>query len=165
MRRILLLLSCLLILSVPARAWDYLRLGCTETEPWCLEAPLGEARVYLFHSTTGSIASRFTIDVSGAPGTTFVAFESPYGNSGQLGGEQWVAYGACKTGTILVGSIDMVTACGPLRVGTGASLDCSGTETSADTYGSLCVWCRENPRCYPSPTEQSTWGAVKALYR
>jgi hypothetical protein len=164
MRRILLLLACLLILSRPVRA-DHLWLCSEAGGQYCLAAPLGETRVFLFHSaTTGSVASRFTIDVTGAPGTTLLAFESPFGNIGQLGGEQWVGYGGCKTGA-LVGSIDMVAACGLLRVSHASAIDCSLTETSADTYGSLCVFCIENPVCYPSPTEQSTWGSVKALYR
>jgi hypothetical protein len=95
MRRILLLLACLLILSRPVRA-DHLWLCSEAGGQYCLAAPLGETRVFLFHSaTTGSVASRFTIDVTGAPGTTLLAFESPFGNIGQLGGEQWVGYGCC----------------------------------------------------------------------
>jgi hypothetical protein len=165
MRRTLLLLACLLTLSGPARA-DYLELYAETAYGSCQEAPLGETRVHLYHTTTtGSIASRFTIDVTGAPGTTLLFFESQFGNIGPLGGEQWVGYGTCQTGIVEVGRIYMVTACGLLRIGPATAFDCSQTETAAGASCTLCVFCAENPVCYPSATQPSTWGSVKALYR
>jgi hypothetical protein len=130
--------------------------------------PSGFAQLLVVHNYAFETAgSSFTVDISLAPGTTLLGFESLYPHAGQLGGVQSVAYGECKSGTIEVGTVLLVAGCGELRIAPATALDCSGGEHGAydNRVGALCTCGYQSLRCFPLPTEHFTWGKVKALYR
>jgi hypothetical protein len=115
--------------------------------------------------TTGATGSRFKCVLPA--GSSFFSFATGFTPVGNLMTDLSVGYGTCLTGTICIGSIVAILNPGTLST------------TAADGFASIiytdCVFA-EKPafggdayvgttgQC-PLPTQQSTWGSVKALYR
>jgi hypothetical protein len=165
MRKALFLSVCLLTAAPASRA--QVLLLCTGDYPngTCQLTQAGFQQLYVYeaYALEGATAVRFTFDVTNAPGTTLLGFESTFPHSGQLGGEISVSYGACLYSEILVGSVYLVADCGYLRFSSAASKTCLSAERVMSSWP-LCV-CEKTFLCFVLATEASTWGAVKALYR
>jgi hypothetical protein len=126
----------------------------------------GFQQLYVVHKfAVGSTGSTFTIDISQAPGTTLLGFTSAFvAYSGDPATGVTVDYGTCMSGSINIGFEYMVVACGQLDIRPAFSQFCTGQlKDAAQPYG-LCA-CIGTRECFPLPTEPSTWGSVKALYR
>jgi hypothetical protein len=143
----------------------------------------GLVTVFLWHTNTdGATASQFLLDVAAAGWTwlgdnwnfTTVIGQSTTGVS--------VAYGACLTSPISLGTINFFGNSAPTctRIGivpdpatlTGEieAVDCDETKffpTGGMMYVNPDITCTCNacPPPPPSPVEESTWGAIKSMYR
>jgi hypothetical protein len=111
------------------------------------------------------------MDLSGAPGTSFFAFNTPYVPIGNLTNDLSLGYGVCLTGTNSLGTVVASWGASGTVAITAADgfpdiiyTDCSFGELpghGGTAYvGSSAGDCNE-----PNPTQPSTWGQVKALYR
>jgi len=129
--------------------------------------PQGLQQLVVIHKySPGAVASRFTINVTAAPGAQLLAFQTEYSASGQLGSEQTVLYNTCMTASIVIGTLYLVMTCGEIRIAPATAVDCSFVEHAAwDNIATALCSCTGTSRCFPVPTEPSTWGSVKALYR
>jgi hypothetical protein len=170
MKRTLLLLFSLLLISNAALA-DHIGIYSDPSGAECrLTAGVTTAWVIHKYNATGATASRFRIDSSSLVGTIFV-FNSTYVTIGNWNTDVSIAYGGCLSGPIVLGSFLMNATGGRLyvREAQGQSCivytDCNFSEYCA-TGGNACVACQSSCECQIcAPTEQSTWGSVKALYR
>ncbi len=174
MKRILLLLVSLLLISSVAMA-DHIGIYSDATGQSCYLGNIAgqfSPNVTVIHKfASGAVGSRFNITFPA--GTAFFGFNSSYLQSCDpgpcTGNDLVMAYGACRSGDIVLGTINAIYGVGTLRV-VHADLsidlyyaDCSFVEKPA-TGGSAYVGtpgaCGE-----VVATQPSTWGSVKALYR
>jgi hypothetical protein len=121
--------------------------------------------------TPGATASRFRLQLPA--GSAFFAFNSQYQVLGSILDDGTVQYGQCLNGSFPIGTITAILTQGVLWVrpvdGQAYVLtaDCSFVEQIA-ACGSAAVGYGYSPycdSCLTLATEQSTWGAVKSLYR
>jgi hypothetical protein len=112
-----------------------------------------------------SYGSRFK--VSFPAGTSYFAFTSSFTTIGNLLDDLSFGYGTQQVGSIVLGTITAILANGTISVlkadsqATILYLDCNFAELEA-TGGNAYVG--TTGPC-PVPTQPSTWGQVKALYR
>src|SRR5262249_55949564 len=124
----------------------------------------------LHRFTLGATASRWYINAGFAPGTTILAFTTPYTTVGDIHNDLRVGYAQCLTGTIVLGTlvmvsggighIDLIAAQGFANI---IYTDCSSGEhpaTGGNAYMNGSNNCGEI-----DAVEPSTWGQVKSLYR
>jgi hypothetical protein len=168
MKRFLLLFVLALSFTRSARA-DYIMLCSDQNGSTCYTSVSSSVtHLYVWHfNSYGTRGAAFTIDISQVPGTTLLGFISPYSVSGDVNGTLSVFYNDCLEGSYLIGTVYLTLGCGEVRVAPASSFDCSfGLHTAySDLVGALCSCGTQTSRCFPSPTEQSTWGSVKAMYR
>ncbi len=173
MKRTLLLLVSLLLISSVAMA-DHIGIYSDATGQSCQLGNPGQfnPNVTVIHKfATGAIGSRFLITFPA--GTAFFGFNSSYLQSCDpgpcVGNDLVFAYGSCRTGSIVLGTINAIYGTGTLQVvHTDLVLDvlytdCSFVEKAA-TGGKAYVGTTGNCN-EPLATEASTWGSVKSLYR
>jgi hypothetical protein len=172
MKKVLLLMVAVLMISSVAMA-DHIGLYGDLAGSTCLVAPgfaQGNTAFVLHKFTTGATGSRWKINFPA--GSTIFAF-SPAGTFSPLGNvttDMSVGYGGCNTGTLYLGYC-----VGSLTAGAGAVVaadlqtnviytDCGFTQLNA-TGGTFTVGAAGPAPCGEVPTEPTTWGSVKALYR
>jgi len=113
--------------------------------------------------TLGSTGSQFKLQLP--PGSTFFSFSTTYTPVGSATTDLALGYGTCEFGSIALGTLIAILAPGQIKVlpadGQASIIvvDCTFTEHPA-TGGTGNVF----GNC-PVPTQPSTWGSVKALYR
>ena len=120
----------------------------------------------------GATGSIFRVDFSQAPGSTFIAFHSPFVPLGVLTTGIMIGYGGqCATGNIVVGTIEAILGPGILSVAPYTefpNIEYSACEAiNYPATGGTAIVGFEGPDDCSDPTaaEQSTWGRVKSLYR
>jgi hypothetical protein len=173
MKRTLWLLVSLLLISSAAMA-DHIGIYRDATGTSCalgnIAGQFNFDATVIHKSTAGATGSRFKFTIP--PATSFFAPISDYFNCGIAGcGDGFTfAYGGCKTGNIVIGTIDAIYGTGALQVipaGDQVSIiysDCSFVVKSA-TGGKAYVGTPGDCLEPPVATEASTWGSVKSLYR
>jgi hypothetical protein len=166
MRKMLLLWLCLLAGASAARA-NVLRL-CMDPASCDLIAPAGFYELYLIerYNNGGVSACRFTLDASTAPGTELLSFTSDYSFTGSVNTEIAVNFGSCTQEDVVVGRLFAVVACGYIGILNPFTYDCLQHIERSIYSNTFCVCARyPGSQCFELPTEPSTWGGVKALYR
>jgi hypothetical protein len=156
------LCACLLFLVPPASA-EFIVIYGDQGGSLCGLATAGYAKVYVFDYTATASGTKFRLDTTNVPGTTLIAFSSPYAFTGDVNSLISINYGACYSGSFLVGTIDLVAACGWLGFQDVTFIDCQQHETPGE--GWPFPVCTSDEYCPPFATEEATWGSVKALYR
>ena len=116
MKRLLLLISCLLVISSTARA-DHFGVFSDGTGSSCY---IGAAGVF---SPTATVIHKFSAGATGSrfkvtfpPGTVFFGFNTPYVPVGALNTDLSLGYGTCLTGSIVLGTINAIYGSGPGQV-------------------------------------------------
>jgi hypothetical protein len=134
-----------------------------------LQPGLSSTATIIQKFTLGATGSRFKMDLSLCPGTSFFAFSSPFFTIGVLTTDMSIGYGQCLTGNIVLGTILANWAPGTVSI-VAADLqsniyytDCSYTELPA-TGGHASI-SGDGHGCDFDAVQPSTWGGVKALYR
>jgi hypothetical protein len=119
--------------------------------------------------SNGSVGSRFKVVLP--PSSSFFGFNTPWNTTGSLTTGISVDYGACLTGSIVIGTMASILVPGVIEIqpadndlGYVVSVTCSGFQRYV--YPGNASVGGVPGGCYmPLPTESSTWGGVKALYR
>jgi len=170
MKRLLLLISGLLVISSPAWA-DQIGVFSDGTGSSCnlgnIAGQFSPTATVMHKFTTGATGSRFKVTFPA--GTAFFGFNTPYVPVGALNTDLSLGYGQCLSGSIVLGTINAIYGAGQGQV-EKADLqpiilytDCLFAELEA-TGGFFYVG--GTGACGPTtPVEPSTWGSVKALYR
>lgn len=171
MKRKLLLLSCLLVISSASWADEHIGVFSDATGSSCalgnIAGQFSSTATVMHRSTTGATGSRFKVTFP--VGTAFFGFNTPYVPVGALNTDLSLGYGSCLQGWFVLGTINAIYAAGtgvvekadlqPIILYT----DCVFAELPATggifTVGSS-SFCGQS-----TPVEPSTWGSVKALYR
>ena len=174
MKKVLLLMVAVLMVSSVAMA-DMITINTDASGSSCLLAPGFTTTTAILHKySTGSTGDRFYLDTSAAgAGTSVFSFTTSWVTVGTIQTDLSVAYGVCldtSTGPILLGTI-VAQLVGPGSIAIKAApiigqiiyTDCSFGEHPA-SGGTAYIGTQTGP-CEPIATQQSTWGAVKALYR
>ena len=172
MKKFLLLTMCLLMVSSAALA-DHIGVYSDGSASSCnlgnIAGQFSPTATVIHKFATGATTSDFNITFP--PGTAFFGFNSPYIPVPvvQPTGGISLGYGQCRTGNIVLGSINAIYAIGTAQIVHSDSFanilytDCSFASHSA-TGGTAYVGTTGNCN-EPLPVEPSTWGSVKALYR
>ena len=166
MKRMLVLLVSILVISSVAMA-DHIGVYGDENGQSCnLGAPgLTTTPTIIDTTTSGATGSRFKVTLPA--GSTFLGFNTPFPEIGDLPGDQSLGYGGCYTGSIVLGTIVAAVTAGTVEVlpaDNFASIiytDCSFGELNA-TGGKGYVGSGD---CLALAVEPPTWGRVKSLYR
>ena len=134
-----------------------------------------ETTAIIHKFAVGASASRFRVDHSAATGIIIVglAVPNPSVPVGSIETDMEVIYGSCRTGSVLVGNLQILWLSGPAGTlsvvkpqlfPTVTWFDCANLDHAA-TGGHATIG-GSNSNCgEPTPVEASTWGLVKALYR
>jgi len=171
MKRFLLLISCLLVISTTAWA-DVISVFSDASGASCsIGAPgvFSPTATVIHKFSTGATGSRFKVTFPA--GTAFFGFNTPYVPVGALNTDLSLGYGQCLNGLIVLGTINAIYGVGLGQV-EKADLqamilytNCLFAELPA-TGGKFVVGSGNgNYYCGETPVEPSTWGSVKALYR
>jgi hypothetical protein len=165
MRKLLLFVVAGLMISSAAMA-DNISVYSDCTGASCELAVGFTSTVAVVHKfTTGATGVRFKATLP--DGSSFFSFSTSYVPLGSLTSDLSVGYGQCLVGTICVGNIVAILNPGTLSTTAADGFttiiytDCVFAEKPAfggDAYVGTTGQC-------PLPTQQSTWGSVKALYR
>ncbi len=166
MKRVLLLTTCVLMISSVAMA-DHFGIYTDATGVACTFAPGFTSTATVIHKfTVGATGARFKITLPA--GSTFFSFSTPYTPVGDMTTDLSIAYGQCLSGSIVLGNIVAILTPGAMHL-LPADLfpniiytNCLFAELPA-TGGSAGVGSQID--CFPFAVEPSTWGSVKALYR
>ena len=169
MKRLLLLISCLLVISSASWA-DHFGVYSDGTGTSCalgnIAGQFSPTATVIHRFTAGATGSRFKVTFP--PGTAFFGFNTPYVPVGALNSDLSLGYGQCLSGMIVLGTINAVYGAGTGTV-EKADLqpiilftDCVFAELPA-TGGNFYVG--GSDYCGSTPVEPSTWGSVQALYR
>jgi len=172
MKKILLLMVAVLMVANVAMA-DNIGVYSDASGTSCILAPgFSFGVVTVLHKyTLGATGSRFMLDASNAPGTSLIAFTTPYTPVGNIAVDLALGYGGCEVGTVNLGTLTIIAALGYMDVKAATGFpdilytDCAFNEKLA--YGSR-TWIGTPPplaTCNEVATKASTWGQVKALYR
>lgn len=168
MKRVLLLLSVLLCITRPAMA-DHFGIYSDATGTECVinSGFTGGGHVYVIHQFANEvIGSSFGVTLPA--GSMFFGFQTPYDPIPVPGPTAInLVYPQCTSGTLALGTIIAILTPGQIQV-TGASglpivYDCSSQQPRFASAGT--GWVGVGDYCDELPTQQSTWGQVKALYR
>jgi hypothetical protein len=166
-------LALLLITSAAPAFADHIGIYRDATGQSCRLDPGYNNNATIIHKySLGATGSEFRVDFSQAPGSTFIAFHSPFVSLGDLTTGIAFAYGGrCLTGNIVVGTIEATLIAGSLQVTPRDGFwfimyaACATAEYTA-TGGTAIIGFEATGNCNdPTATEQSSWGRVKALYR
>jgi len=168
MRKALLLAISILLIASTAIA-DHIGIYRDSSGQSCRLDPGYSTNGTIIHKfSLGATGSTFRVDLSHAPGSTFIAFHSPFVPIGDLPTGISIGYGGrCTTGNIVVGTIEAMLSPGYLEVAPKIGFtvieytDCAGMYSA--TGGRAFIG--DDGDCVTVATEQSTWGHVKALYR
>ena len=188
MKRLLSVFLTLAISSVAAHA-DHIGIYSDQAGGSCyfssLVPPPGSNNAYVIHRfNVGSTASQFkVIDTSGLFATT-QTFPAGYLTIGTWNTDLSIAYGGCVIGDHVVATLSFLWFGAPVNCGQTlavapaptspipgevALVDCAQPSGNLETATAgtffLTSGCPSGPCDLGTPTEQSTWGAVKALYR
>jgi len=169
MKKVLLwTIACLFVASA-ARA-DHIAIYADEYGQVCnLNSGFSATATVLHKFSAGSTGSRFKMDLSLCPGTTFIDFITSFVTVGNLTSDLSIAYGVCSIGTIVLGTITADWAPGAVSIVAADSqtgvivADCDLDQQMA-TGGHASID-GDGHGCDQDPVEPSTWGGVKALYR
>jgi hypothetical protein len=166
MKRLLVLTVVLATMSQVARA-DHIGLYTDASGASCALAPGFTSLAAVIHKfSSGATGSHFAINFPA--GTSVYAFNSIFTVLGFITSDITIQYGACLTGTFMLGTIDATLVPGTIYVVAAAGFpsitvtDCSNVEHVArggQAYVGGTGDCGQ-----PVATEANTWGAVKALY-
>jgi hypothetical protein len=168
MKKVLLLMVAVLMISSVAMA-DHIGIYADASGASCSLAggfTTGTTVIHKF-ATAGTTGSRWYIDSSTLVGGIF-AFSTGFTTVGSYTNDLSVGYGACNTGSLVIGTLLMNATGGSMTVkaaigqSTIIVTDCNFGEKPA-TGGTAYVAGTGN--CGEVATEPSTWGQVKALYR
>ena len=169
--RYVLILFMLLLLSPNPAAADHLGVFTDQTASNCNLAPGFTGTAVVMHKfTLGTTMSRFRLEFPA--GSSFFAFNTPFVLVGSIQSDASVAYLQCLQVSVVVGTITAFLTEGILWVKPADGFsdvivsDCAFVETSA-TCGAAYVGIPDPycPTCQTVATDQTTWGAVKSLYR
>ena len=166
MKKVLLLMVAALMISSVAMA-DHISVYVDQDGTNCALGAPGFLQPYVVHKlTTGTTGSRFKVQFPA--GTNIFGFNTPYTPVGNIQSDISIGYGVCLTGSNSIGQISGNFTAGVVQV-LAADLqptiivtDCQVAEhpaTGGTAYVGTTGNCNE-----PVPTQQSTWGQVKALY-
>jgi hypothetical protein len=170
MKKVLLLMLMASVLMVANAAMaDFIGIYDDDAGSSCIIGA-GHNPFVIHKFSLGTTGSRWKIDVSAAPGTGILFFNPligvPVGNALT---DITVGYGACLTGTVVVGQAFLSSpGVGPITVRTAdgqimiVNIGCDFGEYAA-TGGTAYLGGAQGP-CDVA-TQPSTWGQVKALYR
>jgi len=166
----LLALALLPFIFVGSALADHIGIYRDSTAQSCNLAPgFNNTSVVMHKFCTGATGVHFRVDFSNAPGSTFLSFSTPYMPVGSLTTDLDVGYALCLQGSFVIGTITAVLSPGYLEVlpATGfphiiyESCDFSGYNATGGR-----AFIGGVQECDPGdPTEASTWGRVKSLYR
>jgi hypothetical protein len=165
------------VLTTSAQADDHIRIYGDEYGSTCvlaLRTP-GPVSSYVVHKVqwlSGTTGSRWK--VSDTSTLTATSASSPFTFFGDPYTDLSVGYGGCRTGIIHIMTLTHVwsgqpVSCGRLTLGpppvstTVLTTDCDYAVQPAK--GGVFYFDSGNHPCCPEPTETTSWGAVKALYR
>ena len=168
MKQMLLLVTAMLLVAGVAVA-DHIGIYSDATGTNCVLAPGFSTSATVVHKfSAGATGSRF--DLEFPAGTSFFSFGSafpcisvPVWNPDGIS----IGYCECLAGSIVIGTITAILAPGTIRVvpatgfATVMAADCGFVEHPA-TGGVAYVG---TPGPCMVPTDQTTWGKVKSLYR
>ena len=167
MKTLLLVLGITLGLTGVARA-DHITVAADAEGVQCYFADIGfNDQIFVVHKfSQGATTSRFKVVFP--PGSAFFGFISSYSTIGLLTSDMSVGYGTCLTGSWVIGTAVAVLYAGIMEVQPANAFptivysDCNFSEYvatggRADVATGFCLCC--------IPTEPTTWGEVKALYR
>jgi len=170
MKKVLMLMASVLMVANVAMA-DHIGVYGDQTGTSCDLASFGS--VYVVHMfSAGTTASRFKVDASASSATvTFLNPTIGFVATGSAATDITVGYGACLTGSgIVIGQLFLGgSPTGCLKVVAAEAfpfvinVDCNFQENQA-TGGEACFGGIAG-HCPGTPTQPSTWGQVKALYR
>jgi len=168
MKKLLLLTSCLLLISTAAMA-DSIGVYSDATGSFCNLGNIAgqfSPTATVIHRSLGATGSRFKVTFPA--GTTFFGFNTPYVPVGALNTDLSLGYGQCLTGSIVLGTINAIYGAGTGKVEKAdlqpiilytdclfAELPATGWSFLVNGVGDPCI----------VAVEPSTWGSVKALYR
>ena len=160
----------LFLMAVPTAAMaDFIGIFSDVTgTSFCLAPGASNTNAVIHKFATGATGSRWKIIM--ANGTQFFGLNTPYLTIGTITTDLTVAYGECKTGSIVIGTLSWIIPQGIFDVAPADSqtrvlyIDCNFAEVP--TVGGR-AHSTDHPTgdCIPLATESSTWGSVKALYR
>ena len=169
MKTLLLVLGILLAITSGANA-DVIGVFTDATGDLCMFNTGFNTQITFMHKfSLGTTASRFKI--VWPAGSSFLSFQAanPYVPIGSLNSDITIGYGQCKTGSFVIGTALAILAFGVIEVQPADPItdvlyyNCSYVEhISSTSWASVAQpW-----NCYCCvPTEPTTWGQVKALYR
>jgi len=167
MKKVLLLMVAILMVSSVAMA---------DVIGMYTDASASQCNLASGFNTTGTVVHKFTAGATGSrfkvifpAGTSFFSFATPFVPIGNLTSDLSLGYGQCLNGSFALGTIVAILAPG---LGSVTAADAFPTiiytncdfgefPASGNNFG---VATDPGP-CDPNPTNQSTWGQVKALYR
>jgi len=179
----LLVLTLLMSLIASAAFADHVGIYSDDSGSSCNltpAPPYSETTAVIHKFTAGATGSRFRIDTSASTGASVIGFiaKNPFLPIGSASSDLQLAYGTCLSGSIVVGHLQIIwlggTAGGTISVAKPqgfpavlyfdcASPCCTNEKPATGGYATVNgngLTCGE-----PTPTEPSTWGSVKSLYR
>jgi len=169
-------LMVVLMLSMASSAMaDHIGIYSDATGSTCVLSPGFNTTATLIHKfSTGATSSLFGVSAANAPGSTI--FSIPTGSAICVTDPCPYFYGGCKTGSIVLGTLaaslgssGYIEVVGAGNFPTGNFPvplvgDCNQGSHSA-TGGKAYIGSAPGACDPPLPTEPSTWGSVKSLYR
>lgn len=169
--KLLLLVTSILLVANVAMA-DHIGIYTDATGSSCQLAPgFTTSPTVIQMLNPGSVGSQFAISAANAPGSTILAFSSPY-QSVCVNPPCPFLYGGCLSGSIVIGTITAILgSTGYIEIigaGTNPTPLVVGCNNAVQTAFAGQGWLSPvQGECPPGalPTESSTWGSVKALYR
>jgi len=171
MKKVLLLMVAVLMVSSVAMA-DHIGVYTDASGASCVLAPgFNNGTSTVLHKfSAGATACRFKATLP--PGSSLFGFTptTPFVPVGVMTSDLSIGYGACYTGTIVVGTFAAILGAGTITVEpadgfpTILAVDCNFVEFNI-TGGVAYVGGSETNCQEPNATEPTTWGQVKALYR
>ena len=163
----LLLVTLLALLSATSAFADNIVVATDATGTNCAIAPGFSSTATVIHRfTSGATGSRFKVELPA--GTQFFSFATTYVPIGSLPSDLSLGYGQCLTSSIALGTIVAIWANGEIKVLAADGFpniivtDCVFAELPATGATS---YVQSTPVDCTTPTDQSTWGKVKSLYR